>query len=33
VQQTLDLLVEADFRPGPGGGKRQCPACGRPTSG
>jgi hypothetical protein len=33
VQQTLDLLVEADFRPGPGGVGRRCPVCGRPANG
>ena len=33
VQQTLTVLTEAEFRPGPGGGPRRCPACGRPANG
>jgi len=32
VQQTLTVLTEAEFRPGPGG-ERRCPVCGRPANG
>jgi len=32
VQQTIAALSEAEFRRGPGGGRR-CPMCGKPVSG
>jgi hypothetical protein len=33
VEQTMALLSSAEFRPGPGGGARRCPVCGRPVNG